>query len=117
MTTVKSQQVVATKDVIGKSVINQEKENLGKIEEIVLDKLSGEVRYAVLSFGGFLGMGSDFYALPWKTLDYCKDEEAFIINVDKEKLKSASGFNKDQWPEFSDEKWGRSIYDFYDTKY
>ncbi len=117
MTTNKSQQIVCTKDVIGKDVISTDKENLGEIEEIVLDKVSGEVRYAVLSFGGFMGMGKDLYAIPWKTLDYCKDEEAFKIKIDKERLKSASGFDKDNWPDFANEAWGKSIHSFYNTEY
>lgn len=109
-----SNQVVRTADVIGQKVIGHlDKENLGKIEEIVLDKLSGEVRYAVLSFGGFLGMGDDYYALPWKSLSYCNEHEAFEINVTKEKLKNAVGFNKDNWPNFADEAWIKSNNDFY----
>ena len=107
-----SNQVVKSADVIGKKVIGTDKENLGKIEEIVLDKISGQVRYAVLSFGGFLGINTDYYAIPWKSLSYCSEYEAFEINIDKSKLKSAQSFNKDNWPDFADE-YTRSIDDFY----
>ncbi len=112
--TTTSSQVVRTADVIGKNVINKEKDKLGEIEEIVLDKVTGTVRYAVLSFGGFMGMGSDLYTIPWSKLEYCKDEEAFTLNVSKEKLKSATGFDKDHWPDFADESWSESINKFYD---
>lgn len=109
-----SNEVVKTADVIGKSVIGVDNDKLGKIEEIVIDKVSGQVRYAVLSFGGFMGMGSDFYALPWAMFDYQDDEDAFKINVSKEKLKSATGFNKDEWPDFADEEWINKVHNYYE---
>ncbi len=108
-----SEYVVRTAEVIGKDVVDSNKKNLGKIEEIVLDKESGRARYAVLSFGGFMGMGSDFYALPWEILSYCPEEDAFAITMDKEKLKLASGFNKDAWPDFADKQWSKAIDDYY----
>jgi len=108
-----SNDVVKTADVIGKNVINRENEKLGKIEEIVLEKVSGQTRYAVLSFGGFLGLGDDLYAIPWQAMEYCPEENSFIINIDKEKLKTASGFNKDNWPDFADPTWLQSFNDFY----
>lgn len=109
-----SNQVVRTIDVIGKAVISLDKEKLGKIEEVVLDKVSGQVRYAVLSFGGFLGMGSDYYAIPWNALKYCQTEDAFEISILKDKLKAATGFGKDNWPDFADETWNRSVHTYYD---
>lgn len=108
-----SEQVVRTCDVIGKKVVSPQNEDLGKIEEIVLDKVSGEVHYAVLSFGGFLGLGDKLFALPWKSLNYDTEVDGFVLNVDKERLKSAPGFNKDNWPDFANEAWGKSISDFY----
>jgi len=99
--------VVRSADVIGKSVENLNTENLGSIEEIVLDKFSGEVRYVVLSFGGLLGMGDKYFAFPWKSFSYSKERETFILSVDKEKLKNSKGFPKDQWP-VSDE-WSQMI--------
>ncbi|MFN8769681.1 MAG: PRC-barrel domain-containing protein [Neisseriaceae bacterium] len=112
-----SEHVVRTADVIGKSVVDKDKENIGKIEEIVLDKVSGQTRYAVLSFGGFMGMGSDYYAIPWKTLSYSPEEDAFTVNIDKDKLKSASGFDKDNWPDFANTSWSTSIDKYYDINY
>ncbi len=111
-----SKSVVKTKDVIGVTVKNAAKENLGNIEEIILDKVKGNVRYAVLSFGGFLGLGDKLFALPWNSIKYDKEEDCFILNIDKEKLKDAPGFNKDQWPDWSDQKWGNSIYQYYGEK-
>jgi sporulation protein YlmC with PRC-barrel domain len=111
-----STQVVRTADVINKTIIDNNKEKLGKVEELVLDKCSGEVRYAVLSFGGFMGMGSDFYALPWCELDYCKEEDAFKVSVPKDTLKTAPGFDKDNWPDFADPTWNKPIDEFYHSE-
>lgn len=108
--------VVKTKDVVGVCVKNANDEDLGKIEEIILDKVQGNVRYAVLSFGGFLGMGDKLFSIPWKALHYNKAKDSFVLNIDKEKLKNAPGFDKNNWPDWSDETWGTSIYDYYGTK-
>ncbi|HLX54897.1 MAG TPA: PRC-barrel domain-containing protein, partial [Aquella sp.] len=83
------------------------------IEELVLDKKSGEVRYAVLSSGGFMHMGSDFYAIPWKKLEYCPKENAFRMTISKDALKSAPGFNKGHWPDFANSLWSKPVDDFY----
>lgn len=108
-----SENVICTSDVIGKNVIGLDQEKLGKIREIVLDKASGVVRYAVLTFGGFMGVGSEFYAIPWETLAYCVEEDAFKVNFNKEEIKQAPGFNQDSWPDFADQTLGKSTSDFY----
>jgi|SRR6185437_1251260 len=108
-----SSQVVRTADVIGRAVIDKSKEKLGRVEDLVLDKSSGEVRYAVLSCGGLLRMGSEFYAIPWKKLDYCPEEKAFRMTIAKDALKAAPGFNKDNWPDFANSLWSKPVDDFY----
>lgn len=108
-----SEQIVKTCDVIGKDVVSSENDSLGKIEEIVLDKVTGHARYAVLSCGGFLGVGDKLYALPWKSLNYDETEDAFKLSLTKEKFKSAPNFSKNQWPDFADSTFDRSITDFY----
>lgn len=105
--------IVRTADIIGVHVKNAQNEHLGDIEEIVLDKLSGEVKYLVLSFGGFLGMGDKLFAIPWHTINYDDEEDCFILNISKERLKGAPGFNKDQWPDMADMTWGETISNFY----
>ncbi len=108
--------IVRSKQVVDVDVKSPMNEDLGKIEEIMLDKFSGRVRYAVLSFGGFLGMGDKFFAIPWDALKYSPDIDAFILNVSKEKLKNAPGFDKDHWPNANDFGWSESIYKYYDVK-
>lgn len=105
--------IVRTDEVIGVNVKNAQGENLGKIEEIVLDKLTGEARYVVLSFGGILGMGDKLFALPWNAIHYNDNHDCFMLSIDKEKLKMAPGFDKDHWPDMANTTWSRSIYSFY----
>ena len=108
--------LVKTSNVIGVDVKNAAKEDLGKIEEIILHKTSGNVCYVVLSFGGILGMGDKLFSIPWNAIHYDNEDRCFILNVDKEKLKRAPGFDKDNWPDMADETWGAEIYKFYETK-
>jgi hypothetical protein len=97
--------VIAAKKVQGTPVTNPQGENLGEIEDVVIDKLDGTVRYAVLSFGGFLGMGDKLFALPWEVLHYNEGQGAYVINVDKETLQNAPGFEEDDWPDMTDPSW------------
>lgn len=109
-----SNQVVKAKDeVIGVEVKDASREDLGKIEEIVLDKKSGETRYVVLSFGGILGLGDKLFALPWHTLSYSAPEKCFILNTPREKLDKAPGFEKENWPNMADLSWAESIESHY----
>lgn len=112
-TPARTKSIVRANDVIDVKVLNTSKEDLGKIYEIVLDKVSGQVKYVVLESGSFLGLGGKFFAIPWNSIHYDVDEEAFILNVSKDRLKNAPGFDKDNWPEFSDTAWGKSIADYY----
>lgn len=106
--------VVSASKVIGEAVTNRQNENLGKIHELVFDAQGGRLAYAVLSFGGFMGMGNKLFALPWAALEFAAKENKLILDVDKDKLKSAPGFDQDaKWPDFADRTWGSSIHTFY----
>ena len=112
--TVEKYGVALASKLIGESVINQQNEDLGNIRELVIDAQSGRVAYAVLSFGGFLGMGTKLFAMPWGAFEFSVDRDKLVLNVDKEKLKSAPGFEKDaKWPDFADRAWGQSVYNYY----
>lgn len=108
--------VMPATELAGDRVINPDRENLGKIEDFAIDLRSGCVAYAVLSFGGILGLGDKFFAVPMDALALDEDERVFILNVSKDKLKSASGFDKDNWPDMADEQWGREIHSFFGTR-
>jgi len=102
--------------LIGNHVFNQRDENLGEIKEIMLDMRSGRVSYAVLSFGGFLGMGKKLFAVPWDALRLDTKHKRFVLNVEKDRLKSAPGFDKDQWPDMADQSWAKEIHAYYGTR-
>lgn len=108
--------VVRVKDVINVDVKNNQEEDLGKIKDIVLDKISGQVRYVVLSFGGFLGLGDKLFALPWNAIHFDTENDCFILNASKAKLKNAPGFDDANWPDMADRQWEESIHQFYGTK-
>ncbi|MGH9398305.1 MAG: PRC-barrel domain-containing protein [Terriglobia bacterium] len=90
--------VLAASTLTGDKVVNLQKEDLGKIEDLMIDLESGRIAYAVLSFGGFLGLGDKLFAIPWSALKIDTVEKQFILNVNKELLKQAPGFAKDHWP-------------------
>lgn len=100
-------------EVMGYTVKNPEGQELGEIEDLVIDK-DGRIAYAVLSFGGFLGMGDKLFAIPWKTMKPMTGEQSFSLDVSKEKLENAPGFDKSDWPDMSDREWGSSVYRYYD---
>lgn len=102
--------------LLGNDVYNEKEEDLGDIKEIMLDMNTGEVAYAVLSFGGFLGMGERLFAVPWNALKLDTVNKRFILNVDKERLESAPGFDKDRWPDMADPTWQREVESFYETR-
>lgn len=106
-------ELLSATTMIGDDVVNPEGESLGKIEEIMIDRATGHVAYAVLSFGGFLGLGDKLFAVPWSTLALDADEHAFRLDVDKERLKDAPGFDKDKWPKSPDRSFLDEMYTFY----
>lgn len=91
--------------LIGDEVVNREGEDLGEIKDIMIDVRNGAVAYAVLTFGGFLGMGDKLFAIPWQRLQLSEKEKRFYLDVDKETLKEAPSFDKDHWPDMSASTW------------
>ncbi|UZR29804.1 PRC-barrel domain-containing protein [Methylococcus mesophilus] len=100
------QQVSRASKIIGTQVKNPNGENLGDIKELVLDPESGQVVYAVVSFGGVFGMGNKLFAIPWNALNWTRDKKYYVLDLDKETLKKAPGFDKKHWPDSSN-KWQR----------
>ena len=105
----------ATK-LTGDSVVNVQGEHLGKIEELMLDLDRGCVAYAVLSFGSILGMGGKYFALPWSALTVDTIEKRVVLNVTKDILEKAPGFDKDHWPNMAEATWGAAVYNHYGSK-
>ena len=99
--------------LIGDDVYNHEDEELGDIKEIMLDMRTGQIAYAVLSFGGVLGMGDKLFAVPWERLTLDTVNKRFLLNVDKDLLKNAPGFDKNNWPDMGSEAWNQQMEAFY----
>ena len=105
--------VVKASEVTGVDVKNKAGESLGKINEVVINKGTGKISYLVLNFGGHLGFGNKFFAVPWQSFAYDKKEDCFVLNVEKERLKQAPGFDKNHWPNFADRSVSEEIIEFY----
>src|SRR6202162_598921 len=105
--------VLSASTLAGDHVQKSAGEALGKVDEIMIDVPSGKVAYAVLSFGGFLGMGNKLFAVPWRALRIDPPNHRFILDVDKETLENAPGFDKDHWPSLADEQWAKELHTYY----
>ena len=105
--------VLSSSTLIGDPVVNHEGEKLGKIEEIMLDIERGTVAYAVIGFGGFLGMGEKLFAVPWAAISVDTTEKRVVIDVDRANLADAPGFDPDHWPAFSDLEWASMVHSHY----
>jgi len=110
------QNVVAADTLTGDRVVNPRKEDLGTIEHLMIDVKKGRVAYAVLSFGGFLGVGDKLFAIPWGALKVDTAESQLILDIDKQILERAPGFDKDHWPNMADHAWGAEISSYYGVK-
>ena len=108
-------QLMGADTLLGNDVYNRSEENLGSIKEFMIDMHTGRIAYAVLSFGGFLGMGDRLFAVPWQALKLDTTAHRFILNVSKEMLKDAPGFDKDHWPSMADPSWAMGVNKFYGT--
>ncbi len=103
--------------LLGNDVVNSQGEDLGAIKEFMIDMESGKVAYAVLSFGGLLGMGDKLFAVPWSALALDTVHKRFTLDVSKEELQDAPGFDKSRWPAMSDKTWARGVHKFYGAPY
>lgn len=102
--------------VISKEVRNAANEDLGEITEVMLDKQSGRVAYVVLESGSFLGIGGKLFAIPWNSIRYNANDDCFVLDIDKEKLKRAPSFDKEHWPDMADRQFGTTVSTYYGTK-
>lgn len=108
--------IMAASTLEGDEVVNSAGEKLGSIEDIMLDVSTGRIAYAVLSAGGFLGVGDKYFAIPWSALTLDVDRECFVLDMDKEQLEAAPGFDKDAWPSMADQSWALTVHNFYGSQ-
>tara|TARA_R110002072_G_scaffold94717_3_gene209090 strand:- start:366 stop:704 length:339 start_codon:yes stop_codon:yes gene_type:complete len=104
--------LISSSTLDGDTVVNSQGEDLGHIKDLMLDPADGKIEYAVLDFGGFLGIGDKYFAVPFSQLAVDRENKRMILNVDKDRLKDAPGFDKDNWPDFADTAF-RSTVDRY----
>ncbi|MGB3071890.1 MAG: PRC-barrel domain-containing protein [Ottowia sp.] len=104
--------VISSDKVNGTAVYNPNGDKLGSIDHLMIDKLSGHVRYAVMEFGGFLGIGTDRYPLPWDSMKYDTGMGGYVISLSKEQIEKAPRYAQDSHPEYT-EDYGRKVYDYY----
>jgi sporulation protein YlmC with PRC-barrel domain len=108
--------VLSGSSLKGDKVVNYKGEDLGKIEEIMIDLDRGRVAYAVLSCGGFLGIGDKLFAIPWQAFSVDTANKQLVLNADKELLEKAPGFDKSNWPDMADLSLGTTLYGYYGYK-
>ncbi|CAH1001905.1 hypothetical protein LEM8419_02819 [Neolewinella maritima] len=105
--------ILSSNSITGTNVTNQKGENLGEIKDLMIDTETGTVNYAVLSFGGFLGLGDKYFAIPFEAFDVNTTTERFVLNVSQDRLENAPGFDKDNWPKTSDHTYWNSLHTHY----
>ncbi|MCF3934216.1 PRC-barrel domain-containing protein [Acuticoccus sp. M5D2P5] len=99
--------------VVGTPVFSTEGQHLGTVEDIVIGKDDGRVRYAIMSFGGFLGIGEEYHPLPWDLLHYDETKEGYVVPVSRDQLEKAPRFPKHDEPNWQDDTYHRDIHGFY----
>jgi len=109
-------ELIASNKVEGTTVYNPEGEKLGSIHNFMVDKRTGQVEYAVLQFGGLLGIGTDYYPLPWEVLEYDEDQGGYVVELDGDALKDAPHFSAKDMPVFGP-AYGEEIYGAYGLEY
>jgi len=101
----------------GNDVYNHKGEDLGDIKEFMLNMKTGEVSYAVLSYGGFLSIGERLFAVPFKAFKLDTENKRFILNIEKDKVENAPGFDPEHWPNMADKTWIDSIHNYYNVEH
>lgn len=105
--------VLSASTLSGDKVRNTQGEDLGDIKDLMIDTREGAVRYAVVSYGGWLGMGNKLFAVPWTAFRLDTEHHCLVLDVPKERLKNAPGFDKDNWPDFAAPEFGETIHSYY----
>jgi hypothetical protein len=105
--------LISSDKVEGTSVYNRQGEKLGSIHTLMIDKISGKVAYAVMSFGGFLGIGDRYHPLPWSVLTYDTGQGGYMVDLDHTMLEGAPTYGSSETPNWGDRSWGQQVHDYY----
>lgn len=107
--------LISSERVTGTDVYNNMGDKLGSIEAMMIDKSSGQVRFAVMSFGGFLGMGERYHQLPWNGLSYDQTRKGYVVNISQDALKAAPVFSREELDAYDYDRHATAIDDYYGT--
>jgi len=105
--------LISADKVEGTTVYNRTGDKLGSIHNVMIDKQSGKVAYAEMSFGGFLGIGDRYHPLPWSVLDYDEQKSGYVVDLSKQTLEGAPSYSTQDRVDWEDEAWGRQVHDYY----
>lgn len=105
--------VLTASSIMKDDVVNAQGENLGDIKDLMINLQEGCIAYAVLDFGGFLGIGGKYFAVPWKSFTVDEDRKQLVLNVSKDQLRESPGFDKDSWPMSNDQTYYSSVDRYY----
>jgi sporulation protein YlmC with PRC-barrel domain len=108
-------ELMGAKTLIGDHVHNLQNEHLGEIKEFMLDMRTGQVAYAVMSSGGVLSLGAKLFAVPWEALRLDTANKRFTMDIAKERVENAPGFDTDHWPDMADRQWASQLHGYYGT--
>ena len=107
---------LTAKTLIGNRVKNVQGEALGKVEDLMLDLEAGRIAYAVVNYGGVMGVGNKLFAVPWSAFTLDTDDHTFVLEVERDVLDSDEGFDKNNWPDAADRDWGRRTHEHYGAR-
>lgn len=107
--TQKQHKLYRSSRIIGANVRDPRDKKIGQIKDLILDGGRGEISYAVVNFGGVMGVGKKFHAIPWQALEPSDDGNYYILRADSETISQAPGFDKARWPDMTDRKWNAEI--------
>ena len=105
--------LIASDKVEGTAVYNRQREHMGTVKNFMVNKRSGQVAYAVMSFGGFLGMGESYHPLPWKVLTYDTGIGGYVVDLTRQQLEGAPSYTSSDMPDWSTPTYGRQVSDYY----
>jgi len=111
-----TERLIASDKVEGASVVFPDGDTIGEIERVMIDKRSGKVAYAVMSFGGILGMGESYYPLPWDMLGYNEALDGYEVDITEERLRGAPSYSGDDEFDRSNRDWGTRVHDYYGSR-
>jgi hypothetical protein len=108
--------LISSDKVSGTSVYGRDGERMGTVKHVMIDKRSGKVAYAVMSFGGFLGIGARYHPLPWATLTYDETQDGYVVDLDRSRLEGAPSYGEGDDPDYAGD-YGRSVNSYFDRAY